>query len=88
MAVTRSTTVCTMSWPAIALVSTVLGFLTMPCVMPGTVAGSDGWRNFFFTGLSSVNVCFASLKEPLVDGSPVPNGMMSTSLMIGGPAMT
>src|SRR3954447_874469 len=71
-----------------ALVSTRLGFFTMAWVMAGIEAGSDGCRNFFFVVMSSSEkVCLASSNEPLVEGSWPKNGMMSTSLMIGGPAI-
>ena len=70
----------TMSWPWIALVSTRLGFFTIAWVMSGWVEASDGWRNFvFFDRFSSGNDCSASANEPLVDGSPAENGMMSVS---------
>src|SRR3954452_18837378 len=53
VASTRSTIVFTMSCPAIALVSTRLGFFTIAWVISGMDAGSDGLRNFFFLVMSS-----------------------------------
>jgi hypothetical protein len=72
------TTVCVMFCPAIAADRTEFGLSTIACVMPAMSAGGD--RNW--VGVAK----FDSGKGIFLAALPIAKGVMSTGLMVGGPA--
>jgi branched-chain amino acid transport system ATP-binding protein len=78
MVVTCSVVVAVMCWPAIAVVRTLLGLLTMVCVMP--VSPAPEVRKLVWL----VSVC-SGKSIVWVGGPPMPNGLMPLIAMFGPP---